>query len=426
MSLIAAVAVTGMTSTVCAQPLEEAIKGVDVSGMLRYRYNDKIVETAGAAGAASTTATTQGNEYTMKVLTKAKVNDMVTANVQVEALGVSDISSSDAHATSDATGDRDVTLSVTKANFAANLGVATVIAGKQSVPSPFVDNSGDDVTRGTGAVALIPVAGMTVAAGHFVNLQVAETAINLGNSIDALAVLGKVADVSFDAWYVNVNGVTGGLKDTTGTTLGAKAAVAGINLDFRTSKITRTGENDSGLTKLVASTKLGAASVVAGIAMTPKDNTQATIDTDNDAQSGFRLWQASTEKLNNSTAYLLGAKMEVIPGVTLGADYVAASADVAATSTTTGVVATAYYTPGVFDATTGVTGAATLVPVSAGTTTTVAAQTVDVSELLLTATYAMSKNFTVHARYSMMSTDYSGTTKDVDSNMGRLELKYTF
>ena len=38
-SLVAAVAVAGLT-TANAQPLEEAIKNVDVSGSVVYRYND--------------------------------------------------------------------------------------------------------------------------------------------------------------------------------------------------------------------------------------------------------------------------------------------------------------------------------------------------------------------------------------------------
>jgi hypothetical protein len=59
MSLIAAVAVTGITSTVSAQPLEEAIKGVDVSGLLRYRYNES----------SSGTVHSSSNEYVMEINT---------------------------------------------------------------------------------------------------------------------------------------------------------------------------------------------------------------------------------------------------------------------------------------------------------------------------------------------------------------------
>ncbi|WP_300972288.1 major outer membrane protein, partial [Helicobacter rodentium] len=40
LSLAACVAVCGIASSASAQDLEEAIRGVDVSGMLRYRYRD--------------------------------------------------------------------------------------------------------------------------------------------------------------------------------------------------------------------------------------------------------------------------------------------------------------------------------------------------------------------------------------------------
>ncbi len=40
LSLVAAVAVAGLT-TANAKPLEEAIKGVDVSGTVAYQYNDR-------------------------------------------------------------------------------------------------------------------------------------------------------------------------------------------------------------------------------------------------------------------------------------------------------------------------------------------------------------------------------------------------
>lgn len=40
LSLVASVAIIGFTNIGFAQPLEEAIKGIDISGMLRYRYTD--------------------------------------------------------------------------------------------------------------------------------------------------------------------------------------------------------------------------------------------------------------------------------------------------------------------------------------------------------------------------------------------------
>ena len=372
-SLVAAVAVAGLT-TANAQPLEEAIKGVDVSGMLRYRYDDTQNQL--------TDASTQTNEYTMKIATKAKVNDAVTANVQVEALGVSDISSSDAHATSDATGDRDVTLSVTKANFAVNLAGATVIAGKQSVPSPFVDNWNDDVTRGTGAVALVPAGPVTIAAGYFSNFQRAEAATNSGANITAAAVLGSVAGVNFDVWYADVANTVNGVS------VGLNTTIAGVNIDARHTDVDydAAATKDPTLTKVVASTKVGPVTVVAGYGHTNKSTASVDFDGDNDAKVDMRLWQASLSTLSDADAYLIGAAMEVLPSVTLDAKYLVVDFNGAAAAAT-------------------------------GT---------DATELLVGATYAMSKNFSVHARYSEYKVENAAGTKLVDSDKGRLEVKYTF
>jgi hypothetical protein len=384
MSLIAAVAVTGMTSVATAQPLEEAIKGVDVSGMLRYRYN----ESDSNIGAG---ASTQGNEYVFEVNTKSKVNDIVTANVSIVAQGVN-VSTLDGttptnatestSTTNDTVGDRDVNLVVEQANFSAALGFATVIAGKQNIPGPFVD--GVDVTRqGTGAVALIPVGPVTVAAGHFVNHDINADGLQ-GKNATELAVIGKVADISADVWYASV-------ADTlTALSLHANASVAGITIDARHSSLEidsalAATNAESTLTKIVASTKLGAVSVVAGYAMTGDDNgkngvlNRIAIDKDNDAATDFRLWQASAGQLSDASAFLIGAGMDVMPNLNLDAKYLM---------------------------------------VDFGTNS-------DATEFLVGATYKVSKNFSAHTRYSMYEVK-TGSTTSVDTDAGRLELKYTF
>ena len=47
LSLAASVALGALSTASFAQPLEEAIKGIDVSGYLRYRYNDDRYDSAG-------------------------------------------------------------------------------------------------------------------------------------------------------------------------------------------------------------------------------------------------------------------------------------------------------------------------------------------------------------------------------------------
>ncbi|WP_298495554.1 major outer membrane protein [Helicobacter sp. UBA3407] len=82
LSLAACVAVCGIASTASAQDLEEAIKGVDVSGMLRYRYRDdrytdrNYVKDNSDKGAAR-------HQWRADVLFKVPVADYVAMNLGV-------------------------------------------------------------------------------------------------------------------------------------------------------------------------------------------------------------------------------------------------------------------------------------------------------------------------------------------------------
>ncbi|WP_300972366.1 major outer membrane protein, partial [Helicobacter rodentium] len=49
LSLAASVALGAFSTASFAQPLEEAIRGIDVSGYLRYRYNDDRYDNQGFA-----------------------------------------------------------------------------------------------------------------------------------------------------------------------------------------------------------------------------------------------------------------------------------------------------------------------------------------------------------------------------------------
>ena len=62
LSLVAAVAVAGFT-TANAQPLEEAIKNVDVSGSVVYRYNDASNDASNNGTPVTTNPSSSNNNY---------------------------------------------------------------------------------------------------------------------------------------------------------------------------------------------------------------------------------------------------------------------------------------------------------------------------------------------------------------------------
>lgn len=82
LSLAACVAVCGIASSASAQDLEEAIKGVDVSGMLRYRYRDdrytdrNYVKNNADKGSAR-------HQWRAEALFKTPVMDAVSMNLSV-------------------------------------------------------------------------------------------------------------------------------------------------------------------------------------------------------------------------------------------------------------------------------------------------------------------------------------------------------
>jgi hypothetical protein len=92
MSLAAAVAVAGLSTTASAGALEDAIKGVQISGQVTAGYNvdsgwdgaTGALETnalpAGANSAANKTTENEW-EYDLDISMMIPVNDMITANV---------------------------------------------------------------------------------------------------------------------------------------------------------------------------------------------------------------------------------------------------------------------------------------------------------------------------------------------------------
>lgn len=78
-SLAAAVALGALSTASFAQPLEEAIKGVDVSGYLRYRYNDDRYSDKNNVKDASETSAT--HQYKVKADFKTPVVNNVAFNL---------------------------------------------------------------------------------------------------------------------------------------------------------------------------------------------------------------------------------------------------------------------------------------------------------------------------------------------------------
>jgi hypothetical protein len=226
LSLVAAVAVAGLSTSASAKSMEEAIKNVDLSGYVRYRYTQPEV-------GMST------NEYKIQATLKSKVNDNVTAQVSILNENAAGDAAGGAK-TSDTTGDADPRAArIVEANFAITKGALTVIAGKQALATPFAD--GDlDSQQGTGAVALYKVnEGLTLAGGLFINSDAKAKALSSGvaadlgaHNIAAIAAIGKAGMVSYAAWYANIEETDLGINNGA-SYAGIDAGAQAINLNLK-------------------------------------------------------------------------------------------------------------------------------------------------------------------------------------------------
>lgn len=165
LSLVAALA-AGAFSVANATPLEEAIKDIDVSGVLRYRYesgNIDSVDNAGLANQSGLNTSKQNHKYRAQVNFNAAIADNFKAFVQL------DYNAKDggygADSTSVTKGDsatlyvRQLYLTYTDEDFATS-----VIAGKQQLNTIWTDNGVDGLV-GTGVkVVNNSIDGLTLAA----------------------------------------------------------------------------------------------------------------------------------------------------------------------------------------------------------------------------------------------------------------------
>ena len=369
LSLVAAVAVAGLTTTASASAMEDAIKNTDLSGYIRYRYtNGKTAS--------------ESNEYKTVFKVKSKVNDNVSAFIKAAG----------ANATTNASGDADPDQTAIKeAKFVINAGGATIIAGKQGLQTPFAALADQ---QGTGVVALYPVSkALTLAAGWYTNTDASALGADLGgNNITAVAAIGSAASVNYALWYASISENDLGTNNATlaGTTAGASAinlnvsakvgpvsvALNHAEVDF-SSNAAAINDTTTKQTRLVVSGQAGPATVTVGYVATGKDGGDVTLG-DTDATANFDLETVSARDTKDANIWYIGATAKVA-AATVGLEYVK-------TSDIDGTVA----------------------------------GDVEAKEAKLSVAYAMSKNFKISA----FITDSKVGTAEMD--FSRIEMKYTF
>ena len=396
LSLVAAVAVVGLTSA-NAQALEEAIKNVDTSGSVVYRYNDSNNDKDTKKNSSAT-----NNNYKVALNLSSKVNEDVKFNSRFLAANSNGSfagKADDKGLSSQDDGDGNVDLSLSHAYFGyTGLANTTVNVGKQGLTTPWtvaIDSDGNEQT-GTGVLAMTTVGPVTFAAAYFnqTNLNNSGQAngsinnVKITNGSDDIATVGAIATldaVTLDAWYNNIDDTLDSYTigansklELNGVDLGIDARYVSLELDKRLDS----AENKNELAKLALTAKAGIVSGKVAYAWTGKDGGLTALD--NDAQTTLLGWNLNANGKADADYWQAVVGVDILANLNLSANY-----------------GNIEYIQGTVD--------------------------VEEEEIYAQLTYKMSKNLSTYARYGVYTKDTNNISiSEVDSNTGRLQVEYTF
>ena len=291
LSLVAAIAVAGMTN-VNAASLEEAIKGVDVSGQFRFRAQDKSDTNTG-------TSNENGTDVEIEVGVKVPVTENVTAVFKIDNAP----NNGNSAPTNDA-------LEIEDYYFSYNSGALTVNAGQQNIPGRITDGA-----QGDGIVALYNLGNFTVGAAAFNN----HTAVASNADKDVLSVIamGTVGPVSLSAQYADVT-------DTSSIyNLKADASIEMVKVGAEyTERDLDANNDDLSTTKAYVSTKVGIVSAKLSYAATG-DKGSGSLDQGLEGASEALLWNIGTKGRADYDAITIDASVAITPAISLRAAYLA-------------------------------------------------------------------------------------------------------
>ncbi|WP_121627565.1 porin [Poseidonibacter antarcticus] len=386
LSLVAAAAVVGLSTTANAQALENAIKDVDVSGSVVYRYNDYNNDEAGTSDANS-------NNYKIGLNLSSKVNEDLKFNSRFIVGGAdSGFASLDAGSASD--GNVDVTLSNVYFGY-TGISNTTVNVGKQGLTTPWtvaIDSDGNEQT-GTGVLALSTVGPVTLAAAYFnqSNLDTSSdaklgttkvsTVIDGSDDIVTVGAIVAAGPVTMDAWYIDVQDIADSY------TIGAKAnfdlSGASVGIDARYASLDLDDSNiDNDIFKVKLTGKMGIFNAKVLYAMTNDEGGLTALD--NDAVTTVNGWSTTVNGKADADYWQTTLGVNALSNLNISAnynnvDYVQGSDDM------------------------------------------------EEEELYAQFTYKMSKNFTTYVRYGTYTKENNTTNTDINDDVrGRLQVQYTF
>ena len=420
-SLVAAVAVAGF-STANAQPLEEAIKGVDVSGSVVYRYNNYDNSEAG-----NNHSNTDQNNYKIGLNLSSKVNDYVKFNSRfiVGTKNTYDFTSTNAHKDRNG-GDGSADISLSQAYFGFTAIPNTVVnIGKQGLTTPYtvaVDINGNEQS-GTGILALSTFGPITAGAGYFNNTNVnfsgigyiktSDLALDGGSDMYVATVQGDLDFVKLEAWYAGMQNTfdsytlaaTSKIDLAESANLGLELRHVGLKLDQEYAKNAGSAynlvnndalERDNAMTRLSIDGKFSIVNARLAYTMTDKDGGLTALD--QDAKNTSLGWFITSNGIADADYFQGALGVDILDNLNLTGHYGQLKADGSDKKTINNAVkfgAIGYD------------------------------KELKQKEYYGQLTYKMSKNLSTYLRYGQFEQKIDGV-KNIDQNAGRIQVAYTF
>lgn len=436
-SLVAAVAVAGF-STANAQPLEEAIKNVDVSGSVVYRYDNSHNEASGGT-------TTRGdgdsgiNKYKIGLNLSSKVNDYVKFNSRFIVgsdtdagfvdLGTGRNNTTNANPNQNTNrgsdGQADVSLSNAYFGFTA-IPNTVVNIGKQGLATPYtvaVDINGNEQT-GTGILALSTFGPITAGAGYFNNTNLDQSLeLNLsrrlglnnqlivnpgatglldgGSDMYVATVQGDLDFVKLEAWYAGLQetfntytlAATSTLDLAENAKLGLEARYVNLKLDQDAANRIRGLANTETKNDMFRFAVDGKFSIVnARLAYTKTGKNGGLTALDQDAKNTSLGWAITSNGAVDADYIQAAVGADILDNLNFTLNY----GNIKAKDSTKRVLATTL-------------------------------ENYKAQEVYGQLTYKMSKNLTTYLRYGTYEQKVeSSGVKQTDNTRGRIQVAYTF
>ncbi|MBL3519744.1 major outer membrane protein [Arcobacter lanthieri] len=414
LSLVAAVAVAGF-STANAQPLEEAIKNVEVSGSVVYRYDnfgqDKI------NGVRGNDAKRSGeNNYKIGLNLSSVVNDYVKFNSRFivgskDHGGFASLKAGRDGNAAGTDGQADVSLSNAYFGFTA-IPNTIVNVGKQGLTTPYTvatDINGNEQT-GTGILALTNIGPVTAGAGYFNNtnlnasteanaslgLGISNTQglLNGGSDLYVATVQGDLDFVKLEAWYVGMQdtfntftlAATSDLDLAENAKLGLEARYVQLTLD---DKVVGNGEDKNAMFRVGVNGKFDI--VNAKVVYVSTDKKGGLTALDQDAKNATLGWAITSNGVANADYWQAALGADILDNLNFTVNY----GNLKAKETNNANI--------------------------------LAITDVKAQEVYGQLTYKMSKNLTTYLRYGTYEQKVNSTgVKEFDQNRGRIQVAYTF